>query len=145
MTEFLPFLAKLNSYLNAIATTHIGTGAWRDFLYSFAMFGMTQQQKGMLEQHIGTVLQVMVVGLLAWSLNTSVALRTEVSVLQSQMTILQASITSNSADFYRASAAVREFAATWEAINRVSSRVSATEDAIQKHRVESGTSGRYVK
>ena len=149
MTEYLPLLGKVSNFLNDIALTKIDTDPFKDAIYSFALFGMTQQQKGMLEQHIGTVLQIMVVGLLAWSLNTSVSLRTEVSVLQSQMTILQATLNAGTAELYRASTAARDFAAAWEAINRVSTRVSAAEDAIQKHRAEaggmSGINGKYAK
>ena len=136
MTEYFSLFGKLSSFLNGIAMTKISIEPLRDAIYSFALFGMTQQQKGMLEQHIGTVLQVMVVGLLAWSLNTSVALRTEVSVLQNQMTMLQATIAQGTSDIYRASTATRDNATLWDSINRMAARLSAAEDAIQKHRAE---------
>ena len=149
MNEYLPLLAKLNSALNDIALMRIDVEPFKDALYSFALFGMTQQQKSMLEQHIGTMLQVAVLGLLAWSLNTSVSLRTEVSVLQSQMTSLQAIITQGTNDRYRGTDAARDFSATWDSINRLSARVSAAEDAFQKHRAEvnglPGVNGRYTK
>ena len=149
MTEYLSLLGKLSNFLNSIALTKIDAEPFKDALYSFALFGMTQQQKSMLEQHVGTILQVAVVGLLAWSLNTSVSLRTEVSVLQNQMTSLQAIITQGTNDRYRGTDAARDFSATWDSINRLSARVSAAEDAIQKHRAEvnglTGINGKYAK
>ena len=149
MTEYFSLLGKLSNYLNSIALTKIDMEPFKDALYSFALFGMTQQQKGMLEQHIGTVLQLMVVALLGWSLSTSVALRSEVSVLQSQMTTLQTTLAQGANDRYRGTDAARDFSATWDSINRLSTRVSAAEDAIQKHRAEvggmAGMNGRYTK
>ena len=149
MTEYFSLLGKVSNFLNDIATTKINVEPLKDALYSFALFGMTQQQRGMLEQHIGTVLQLMVVGLLAWSLNTSVALRTEVSVLHNQMSTLQTTIAQGANDRYRGTDAARDFSATWDSINRLSARVSAAEDAIQKHRAEvnglPGVNGRYTK
>jgi hypothetical protein len=35
-----------------------------------------------LEQYVGMIMQAAILGLLAWSLNTTVTLRTEVAVLQ---------------------------------------------------------------
>ena len=148
MNEYLPLLAKLNSTLNDIALTKINVEPFKDALYSFALFGMTQQQKSMLEQHIGTLLQIMVVALLGWSLNTSVALRTEVSVLQTQMSALQTTLAQGANDRYRGTDAARDFSATWDSINRLSNRVSAAEEAIQKHRAETSgliANGKYTK
>lgn len=136
MTEYFTLLGKLSNYLNGIAVMKIDLSVLRDGIYSVVLFGMTQQQRSMIEQHIGTILQIAVVGLLAWSLNTSVALRAEVSVLQSQMTALQGVITQGTNDRYRGTDAARDFSATWDSINRLSTRVSAAEDAIQKHRIE---------
>ena len=45
----------------------------------------SERKLSLLEQHIGTILQLVVVGLLTWSLNTTVNLSADVSVLQSQM------------------------------------------------------------
>ena len=58
MTELMPMLSKLNAYMNTVATTPLGTGAWRDSLYHFAMFGMTQQ----LQVDMKAVTTMLIVG-----------------------------------------------------------------------------------
>lgn len=45
-----------------------------------------------IEQHIGTILQVMVIGLLAWSLSTTVSLRTDVGILQVQISTVNGTL-----------------------------------------------------
>ena len=45
-----------------------------------------------IEQHIGTILQVMVIGLLAWSLSTTVSLRTDVGILQAQISTVNGTL-----------------------------------------------------
>jgi Na+-translocating ferredoxin:NAD+ oxidoreductase RnfG subunit len=51
-----------------------------------------QREVSLMEQHIGTVLQIMVIALLSWSLTTTVNLRTDVSILQSQLQAVTASL-----------------------------------------------------
>jgi hypothetical protein len=59
-----------------------------------------QQERNVLEQHIGTVLQVMVIALLGWSLNTTVSLRSDVSVLQAQLSAVTSQLAQANTDRY---------------------------------------------
>jgi len=80
-----------------------------------------------LEQHIGTILQLMVLGLLSWSLNTTVSLRTEVGVLQAKLEAMQGIISQGTNDRYRGADARRDFDAVWAEMNRFEKRMSACE------------------
>ena len=51
-----------------------------------------------IEQHIGTILQVMVIALLGWSLSTTVSLKTDVDVLKTQVSMLNNTIQQGVAD-----------------------------------------------
>jgi hypothetical protein len=81
-----------------------------------------------LEQHIGTILQVMVVALLTWSLSTTVSLRTEVGVLQAKVEAMQLTINQGTNDRYRGSDAARDFATVWSELNRFDKRMTNCEN-----------------
>ena len=51
-----------------------------------------------IEQHISTILQVMVIALLGWSLSTTVSLKTDVDVLKTQVSMLNNTIQQGVAD-----------------------------------------------
>jgi hypothetical protein len=135
-THVIPWLAKLNAYLNSIALTPINTEPLKDALYSFVLFGMTTPQKQMLEQHIGTIMQIMVIGLLGWSLSTTVAMNREMGEFKSTVVSLQSNLNAATADRYRASDAARDHAALWADIQRADARLKELTDAFNKHKSE---------
>jgi len=138
----LPWLAKLNSHLNDIALTPINTEPLKDAIYSFAMFGMTGPQKQLLEQHIGTIMQIMVIGLLGWSLSTTVAMNREMGEFKATVISLQNNLNSATNDRYRASDAVRDHAALLSDIQRADVRLKELTEAFNKHKAEvQGISG----
>lgn len=59
-----------------------------------------RQERSVIEQHIGTVLQAVVIALLGWSLNTTVSLRSDVSVLQAQLATVTGQLTQANTDRY---------------------------------------------
>ena len=75
----LPWLTKLSDSV-------------RESIYQVAMFGMTMQQKSAIEQHLGTIMQVMVIGLLGWSLSTTVAMNREMGEFKATVIMLQGSV-----------------------------------------------------
>lgn len=79
------------------------------------------------EQHVGTIMQVLVIGLLGWSLKTSVDMRTEIGVLQVKVEALQVSVGQGTNDRYRAADAMRDFAAVWAEIQRLDARLQRCE------------------
>lgn len=89
---------------------------------------MSDEENGFrLEQHVGTIMQAAVLGLLAWSLNTTVAMRTEVGVLQAQVASIQTTINQGTNDRYRGSDAARDFMARDREISRLEDRVTKLE------------------
>ena len=80
-----------------------------------------------LEQHIGTIMQVLIVGLLAWSLKTNVETTTQIGVLQSEVRNLQTTVQQGTNDRYRGSDAARDFAPVWNELNRLSNRIDKIE------------------
>jgi len=93
---------------------------------------MTSQDQGWrIEQHIGTIMQVLIVGLLAWSLKTNVDLTTQMGVVQAEVRNLQLTVQQGTNDRYRGSDAARDLAAVWGELNRHSARMDGLE---AKHR-----------
>ena len=80
-----------------------------------------------IEQHIGTIMQVMVVGLLAWSLKSNVELTTQMGIVQAKIENLQATVNQGTNDRYRGSDASKDFAAVWAEVARLDSRLSRIE------------------
>lgn len=81
----------------------------------------------LLEQHVGTILQVMVAALLAWSLQTTIALGNDVSVLKVQLTSLMDSVRTGTNDRYRATEAMKDFSRIDTEIRRLDSRIGSVE------------------
>lgn len=79
------------------------------------------------EQHVGTIMQVLVIGLLGWSLKTSVDMRTEIGVLQAKVESLQTTVTQGTNDRYRGTDAARDLAAVWAEIQRLDVRMQRCE------------------
>ena len=87
----------------------------------------TPEQSWRLEQHVGTIMQAMVIGLLAWSLKTNVDMRTEIGILQAKMENLQATVAQGTSDRYRGTDAAREFGGVWSELQRLNNRVDRLE------------------
>jgi hypothetical protein len=81
-----------------------------------------------LEQHVGTIMQIMVIGLLGWSLKTNVDMRAEIGILQAKVEAMQTTINQGTNDRYRGSDAARDFAAVWAELQRQNSRVNQLEE-----------------
>lgn len=88
---------------------------------------MNDEDTFRLEQHIGTIMQVIVVGLLAWSLKSNVELTTQMGIVQAKIENLQATVNQGSADRYRGADASKDFAAVWAEVARLDSRLSRIE------------------
>jgi hypothetical protein len=116
----LPWLTKLSANL-------------RENLYQMVLFGMTVQQKTALEQHLGTIMQVMVIGLLGWSLSTTVAMNREMGEFKATVIMLQASLGAMTNDRYRASDATRDHAAIWADIQRTNTQLKELHEQFNKH------------
>ncbi len=80
-----------------------------------------------LEQHIGTIMQIMVIGLLGWSLKTSVDLSSQVSVLLVRVTALETLVQQGANDRYRSTDAVRDLAAVRTEMGYIERRVNKLE------------------
>ena len=80
-----------------------------------------------LEQHIGTIMQVVIVGLLGWSLKANVDTTTQIGILQAEVRALQASVSQGTTDRYRGSDAARDLAAVWSELTRHSARMDKLE------------------
>lgn len=80
-----------------------------------------------LEQHVGTIMQILVIGLLGWSLKTNVDTRAEIAVLQAKVEAMNTTITQGTTDRYRGVDAARDLAAVWAEINRHSVRMDKFE------------------
>lgn len=80
-----------------------------------------------LEQHVGTIMQVLVVALLGWSLKTSVDMRTEIGVLQAKVESLQSTVSQGTNDRYRSADAARDFASVWSELSRIDNRLTKCE------------------
>jgi hypothetical protein len=91
---------------------------------------MTADNSWRLEQHIGTVLQALVIALLGWSLKTTVDLRAEIGVIQAKLEAVQATMAQGTNDRYRGSDAARDFSAVWAEFQRREVRLSRLEDEV---------------
>jgi uncharacterized protein YaaN involved in tellurite resistance len=85
---------------------------------------MEERRSGMrLEQHVGTILQIMVVALLGWSLTATQNMSQDVAVLKVKVESLQTSITQGTNDRYRADDARRDFASVRQEIQHIEKRI----------------------
>lgn len=92
---------------------------------------MTDNQTWRIEQHVGTIMQALVIGLLAWSLKTNVDTSAQLGVLQAEVRALQTTVQQGTNDRYRGSDAARDLAAVWAELQRHSARMDGIEN---KHR-----------
>jgi hypothetical protein len=88
---------------------------------------MSDEDGFRLEQHIGTIMQIMVVGLLAWSLKTNVEMTTQIGILNVKVEALSTTVNQGTADRYRGSDAAKDFAGVWAEFNRVDTRLNKLE------------------
>lgn len=84
-----------------------------------------------LEQHIGTIMQIVIVGLLGWSLKTNVDTTTQIGILQAEVRALQASVSQGTTDRYRGADAARDLGAVWAELNRHALRMDKLEAKLQ--------------
>lgn len=101
-----------------------------------ALFGMTVQQKSALEQHVGTIMQVMVIGLLGWSLSTTASMNREMGEFKATVVALQANIAAATSDRYLASDAARDHASIWADLQRTDAHLKDLHEQFNKHKSE---------
>lgn len=87
--------------------------------------GITVPEK--LEQHVGTIMQIMVIALLGWSLKTSVDLTGQVGVLLVRVAALETLVSQGTTDRYRGSDAARDLAAVRTEMGYIERRVNRLE------------------
>lgn len=66
-----------------------------------------------IERHAGTVMQALIIGLLAWTGISLVTIQKDVAILQTEITALKIGINQGTNDRYRGSDAARDFAAVY--------------------------------
>jgi hypothetical protein len=86
-----------------------------------------RQQKSAIEQHIGTILQVAVVLLLAWSLDTTVKTGKDIEGLKVKVESMQTTLSQGTTDRYRGTDAARDFRAVETEMGRLEKRVGNLE------------------
>jgi hypothetical protein len=89
-------------------------------------------QRSAIEQHIGTILQILVVGLLAWSLSATVQTGQDVGILKVKVESLQATLAQGSSDRYRGTDAARDFKTVDTELSRMDRRLQALESKTGK-------------
>ena len=95
---------------------------------------MMKEEGSILENHIGTIVQASILGVLGWILLTVIGLRTEVGVLQARIASLEASVAQGTTDRYRGSDAARDLAAIWQEFDRREVRIKRLEEAFLSQR-----------
>ena len=80
-----------------------------------------------LEQHIGTILQIAAVGLLGWSLMTTQGLTSDMAVLKVKVEGLSTSLQQGSNDRYRSTDAARDLAAVRQEMLFLDRRITELE------------------
>lgn len=85
-----------------------------------------------IEQHIGTIMQILVIGLLGWSLKTSVDLNQQVGILLVRVSALETLVQQGTQDRYRGSDAARDLGAIRAEFSYLEQRISNLE---RKHEI----------
>lgn len=88
---------------------------------------MSNDDRNLIEQHIGTILQVSVVGLMAWSLMTTQSMSKDVEVLKVKLEAMSTTMQQGTNDRYRGTDAARDFAAIRAEMQFLERRIAATE------------------
>ena len=90
-----------------------------------------EQKLSILEQHIGTILQIGVVALLAWSLMTTQTMSKDVEVLKVKLEAMSTSMQQGTNDRYRGTDAARDFAAVRQEIAFMERRLANLESKLK--------------
>lgn len=85
-------------------------------------------EKSAVEQHIGTVLQILVVGLLTWSLSATVQTGQDVSVLKVKVEAMQTTLAQGAADRARGADAARDVKMVENELARIERRLQQLEN-----------------
>jgi hypothetical protein len=88
----------------------------------------TSAKVSIIEQHVGTLLQTVMIGLLGWSLMTTVDLRTDVGIMKAKMEAVQSTLAQGTSDRYRGSDAVRDLKIVWDEFARHDLRLKTLEE-----------------
>ena len=88
---------------------------------------MSDEDKFRLEQHIGTIMQILVVALLGWSLKTNVEMTTQMGIVQVKLESLQTTVNQGTQDRYRGTDAAKDFAGVWAELQRHDVRIQKIE------------------
>ena len=90
------------------------------------------QHASILEQHIGTILQIMVVGLLGWSLITTQRLSQDIEVLKVKLETVSLTLNQGANDRYHGADAARDFVAVRQEIQFLERRIQTVESKVAK-------------
>jgi hypothetical protein len=85
------------------------------------------RQGSILEQHIGTILQIAAVSLLGWSLMTTQSMTNDMAALKVKVETLTYTINQGTNDRYRGTDAAKDFAGVRNEIQFLERRVTAIE------------------
>lgn len=98
----------------------------------------TKDELNKWEHHFGAVTQAVVVALLIWTGTSLIGLREQVAVMEVKVTSLQAAVSTDKADGYRASDAARDFATMHMEFDRLDKRVEKLETKVEKLEMKTG-------
>lgn len=93
---------------------------------------MDTNEKSIMEQHIGTIMQVAVIGLLGWSLVTTQQMTGDMAVLKVRVEALSATLSQGTNDRYRGTDAARDFAAVRTEMSYLDKRINKLEAESSK-------------
>ncbi len=85
------------------------------------------KQISIIEQHIGTILQIGVVALLGWSLMTTQGMSKDVEVLKVKLEAVSLTIHQGTNDRYRGTDAAKDFAAVRQEMQYLEKRINSLE------------------
>jgi len=89
------------------------------------------EPSNIIEQHIGTILQVGAVGLMAWSLMTTQSMSKDVEVLKVRIEAMSGTMNQGSNDRYRGTDAARDFASIRQEMQFLERRLVTLEGKIK--------------
>lgn len=92
------------------------------------MASSEEKPASLLEQHVGTIMQTVVLGMLGWTLVSMVDMQKDVAVVQTQIESLIATVEFGANDRYRGADALRDFAAVARRIDAVERRLDKVEE-----------------
>jgi hypothetical protein len=90
-----------------------------------------RERRSTIEQHIGTILQIAVVGLLGWSLLTIQGMSKDMEVLKVKVESMNSTMTQGTTDRYRGTDAARDFAAIRQELQFLEKRLNAVESKVK--------------